>query len=97
MSRQKVSDTWCPMKKNCTYIKTFRDLVEFCGGSLNMAVNLKVVPKTIERWELNGIPTERWEHLHDIFGVTPFECFIVNSKILKYTANVKKIWETIRP
>ena len=69
---------------NIKYVQDIYDLAK--GGSMEIAYKLQVHSRTVERWPRQGIPDKYWQQLHELYGVTPLECFKLNARIRGYRA-----------
>lgn len=56
------------------------------GGVVEIAYKLGCHTRTVERWPKHGVPDKYWPKLHELYGVTPYECFRLNAKIRGYRA-----------
>ena len=61
-------------------MKKFEDLLEACGGSLNLAYKLGVRQGTVEGWRSRGVPLKYWEKINKITrgAYTPAVAYKIN-------------------
>lgn len=52
-------------------------------GIIGIAYKLNCHTRTVERWAKYGIPERHWGQLHKTYGITPYELFRFNEKIMQ--------------
>jgi transposase-like protein len=62
-------------------INTVQDVYDLGGGVMQVAADLKVHSRTIERWVKEGIPERYHIDLCDLYGCTPIELYKLSLKI----------------
>lgn len=67
-------------------LNTIQDLCDLAGSLQQIAADLKVHQKTIERWREAGIPEKYHIRLCELYGATPFELYKLSLKIRGYKA-----------
>lgn len=63
-------------------VKTFQDLYDACGGTLQIAYTLQIHQTAVERWQRVGIPQKHWDTLVKLSNgnVTPGELYSLTKK-----------------
>ena len=65
-------------------MKTVRDILEACGGSLEVAYRLSLHQATVEAWERGGVPEKHWTGLMQLDrsgGLSPAVIHLVNEEV----------------
>lgn len=58
------------------------------GGIIELAYKLGCHIRTIERWPKYGIPDKYWPKLDKLYGIKPYQCFLLNAKIRGYSNKI---------
>lgn len=62
----------------------FNDFLEYCGGSLKLALHLDLKEQTVESWRRRrGVPSKYWSMIIELAGpqVTPLKLYLMNLEI----------------
>ena len=61
--------------------QSIKNILERCGGTLEVAYRLKIHQLSVERWKKNGIPEEHWGLIKELGDVTVNELHKANQGI----------------
>lgn len=62
-------------------INSIQDVYDLGGGIMQIAADLKVHSRTVERFRKVGINPKYYDKLSDLYGCTPIELFNLTRKI----------------
>ena len=79
------------IKKSNSQVKCLQDVFDLAGSSSKLAAQLDLHAFTVENWRRSGIPQKYWDRLHELYGITPAELYIVSKVARNKIVNPKKV------
>lgn len=71
-------------KNKIIKINNIQNLYDLGGGVMQIAADLKVHSRTVERWREFGVPESYHIRLSELYGATPIELYKLSLKIRGY-------------
>lgn len=71
-------------KFKVTKIADIQDVYDMGGGVMQIAADLKIHSRTVERWREYGVPESYHIRLSELYGMTPVELYKLSLKIRGY-------------
>lgn len=59
-------------------VKCLEDVFLAAGSATKLAAKLDLHANTVEAWRRAGIPTKYWDKIHELYGFTPGELYMLS-------------------